>query len=100
MMAKGSYAMIILAAGDLDGTFARLQASDAEVVQEPTEQPSTSRPTSAPDRGPRGHREMSSLTCFDSSHSWAEAPCSVGWAPSVHWCRGRGGFPADSQSET
>jgi catechol 2,3-dioxygenase-like lactoylglutathione lyase family enzyme len=38
MMAKGSYAGINLATADLDGTFARLQAS-AEVVQEPTEQP-------------------------------------------------------------
>ena len=39
MMAKGTYASIILATADLDGTFARLQASDAEVVQEPTDQP-------------------------------------------------------------
>jgi len=39
MMAKGSYASINLATADLDGTFARLQASGAEVVQEPTEQP-------------------------------------------------------------
>ncbi len=39
MMAKGTYAIITLATKDLDGTFARLQASDAEVVQEPTEQP-------------------------------------------------------------
>lgn len=39
MMAKGTYAMIVLATKDLDGTFERLQASDAEVVQEPTEQP-------------------------------------------------------------
>ena len=39
MMAKGTYAAIILATADLDGTFARLQASGAEVVQEPTEQP-------------------------------------------------------------
>jgi len=38
-MAKGSYAIITLATADLDGTFARLRASDAEVVQEPTEQP-------------------------------------------------------------
>ncbi|OLV16767.1 VOC family protein [Deinococcus marmoris] len=38
MMAKGSYASINLATDDLDGTFERLQASDAEVVQEPTEQ--------------------------------------------------------------
>ena len=39
MMAKGSYASIILATPDLDGVFARLEASGAEVVQEPTEQP-------------------------------------------------------------
>lgn len=39
MMAKGSYARIILATADLDGTFARLQAGGAEVVEEPTEQP-------------------------------------------------------------
>ena len=39
MMAKGSYAHIILATADLDGAFARLQASGADVVQEPTEQP-------------------------------------------------------------
>ena len=39
MMAKGTYAGINLATKDLDGTFERLQASDAEVVQEPTDQP-------------------------------------------------------------
>ena len=39
MMAKGSYALIILATADLDGAFARLEASGADVVQEPTEQP-------------------------------------------------------------
>ena len=39
MMAKGTYAWLLLATTDLDGTFARLQAGDAEVVQEPTEQP-------------------------------------------------------------
>jgi catechol 2,3-dioxygenase-like lactoylglutathione lyase family enzyme len=39
MMAKGTYAGILLATSDLDGTFARVQAGDAEVVQEPTEQP-------------------------------------------------------------
>ena len=38
MMAKGSYARIILATEDLDGTFERLQARGAEVVQEPVEQ--------------------------------------------------------------
>ena len=39
MMAKGTFASINLATKDLDGTFERLQAGDAEVVQEPTEQP-------------------------------------------------------------
>ena len=39
MMAKGTYGIIVLATKDLDGTFERLQASDADVVQEPTEQP-------------------------------------------------------------
>ena len=39
MMAKGTYAGMLLATKDLDGTFEQLQARDAEVVQEPTEQP-------------------------------------------------------------
>ena len=39
MMAKGTYASINLATKDLDGAFEQLQASDAEVVQEPTDQP-------------------------------------------------------------
>jgi catechol 2,3-dioxygenase-like lactoylglutathione lyase family enzyme len=39
MMAKGTFASINLATDDLDGTFERLQAGDADVVQEPTEQP-------------------------------------------------------------
>ena len=39
MMAKGTYASINLATTDLDDTFERLQAGDAEVVQEPTDQP-------------------------------------------------------------
>ena len=39
MMAKGTYGMLLLSTKDLDGTFERLQAGDAEVVQEPTEQP-------------------------------------------------------------
>jgi uncharacterized glyoxalase superfamily protein PhnB len=39
MMAKGTYGMIILASRDLDGTFEKVQASGAEVIQEPTDQP-------------------------------------------------------------
>lgn len=39
MMAKGTYAGILLATTDLDGVFARLKASDVEIIQDPTEQP-------------------------------------------------------------
>jgi predicted enzyme related to lactoylglutathione lyase len=39
MMAKGTYAALLLATEDLDGAFERVQASGADVVQEPTEQP-------------------------------------------------------------
>src|SRR5512132_1972502 len=39
MMAKGTFGIVVLATEDLDGTFEQLQARDAEVVQEPTEQP-------------------------------------------------------------
>lgn len=39
MMAKGTYGWILLATNDLDGTFARVQAHDTEVIQEPTKQP-------------------------------------------------------------
>jgi catechol 2,3-dioxygenase-like lactoylglutathione lyase family enzyme len=39
MMAKGTYAGVNLATRDLDATFAKLQAGDAEVVQEPIDQP-------------------------------------------------------------
>ncbi|MFE2142691.1 VOC family protein [Streptomyces sp. NPDC059456] len=39
MMAKGTYGWILLATPDLDATFDKLVAADAEVVQEPTEQP-------------------------------------------------------------
>src|SRR6476646_6199189 len=39
MMAKGTYGIVLLATKDLDGTFEKLQASDAEIVQEPIEQP-------------------------------------------------------------
>lgn len=39
LMAKGSYAAIVLATSDVDATFARLQAAGAEVVQEPVDQP-------------------------------------------------------------
>ena len=39
MMVKGAYGWFIVATTNLDDTFERLQASDAEVVQEPVEQP-------------------------------------------------------------
>jgi len=39
MMAKGSFAHVVLATDDVDATFAALEARGAEVVQEPTDQP-------------------------------------------------------------
>ncbi|WP_328869002.1 VOC family protein [Streptomyces sp. NBC_00287] len=39
MMDQGTYGFVLLATPDLDATFDRLQATDAEVVQEPTDQP-------------------------------------------------------------
>jgi catechol 2,3-dioxygenase-like lactoylglutathione lyase family enzyme len=39
LMAKGSYASIVLASSDLAGTFDQVQASGADVVQEPMDQP-------------------------------------------------------------
>ena len=39
MMAKGTYARLLLATADLDSTFERIQAGGAEIVQEPIEQP-------------------------------------------------------------
>ena len=39
MMAKGTFANLLLATADVDATFERLQSGDAEVVQEPTDQP-------------------------------------------------------------
>jgi catechol 2,3-dioxygenase-like lactoylglutathione lyase family enzyme len=39
MMAKGTFGTLLLATKDLDKTFEQVQASDAEIVQEPTEQP-------------------------------------------------------------
>src|SRR5690606_5202988 len=39
MMAKGTYASIVLSTSDLDGVFEKVAASGAEVMQEPTEQP-------------------------------------------------------------
>ncbi len=39
MMAKGTFGILVLSTNDLDGAFEQLQAKDAEVVQEPTDQP-------------------------------------------------------------
>lgn len=39
MMAKGTYGWILLATEGLDATFEKLQAGDADVIQEPTKQP-------------------------------------------------------------
>ncbi|UGB37181.1 VOC family protein [Frateuria soli] len=39
MMAKGTYAIMLLATPSLDAAFERIQASGAEIVEEPTRQP-------------------------------------------------------------
>jgi catechol 2,3-dioxygenase-like lactoylglutathione lyase family enzyme len=39
MMAKGTYATLLMSTKDLDGTFEGLEAAGAEVVQEPTLHP-------------------------------------------------------------
>jgi uncharacterized glyoxalase superfamily protein PhnB len=39
LMAKGTYAMVVLASANVDEAFDRIQATGAEVVQEPTDQP-------------------------------------------------------------
>jgi uncharacterized glyoxalase superfamily protein PhnB len=39
MMAKGTYATILLSTDDVDGMFDRVQATGADVVQEPMDQP-------------------------------------------------------------
>ncbi len=51
MMAKGTYAMILMATRDIDASFERLAAGGAEVVQEPTDQPTAS--ATAPSAIPR-----------------------------------------------
>jgi uncharacterized glyoxalase superfamily protein PhnB len=38
MMAKGTYASLLLATDDLEGTFAKLEAGGAEIMQEPMDQ--------------------------------------------------------------
>lgn len=39
MMAKGTFAAILFATEDLEGSFERIRASDTEIIQEPTDQP-------------------------------------------------------------
>ncbi|MCX6401100.1 MAG: VOC family protein [Propionibacteriales bacterium] len=39
MMAKGTYATVVLSSPDLDATFEKIQATGAEVIQEPIDQP-------------------------------------------------------------
>jgi Glyoxalase/Bleomycin resistance protein/Dioxygenase superfamily len=72
MMAKGTYGWILLDTKDLDGTFERLQASDAEVVQEPTDQPYGVRvcafrdPRGQPDPHPGAALSWSAIAAMNS----------------------------------
>lgn len=54
MMAKGTYASLMLASHDVDGVFERIQGSGAEVMQEPTDQPWGARDCSV--RDPAGNQ--------------------------------------------
>ena len=58
MMAKGTYASIMLATTDLDAVFERAQASGADVMQEPTDQPwgSATAPSAIPQATPSASR--------------------------------------------
>ena len=54
MMAKGTYAMVVLASDDLDGDFTKIAQHDSvEVVEEPTDQPYGARDCSL--RDPAGN---------------------------------------------
>ncbi len=64
-MARGSYACIVLGTSDLAGTFERVQASGADVVQEPADQPYGIR--DCPFRDPAGN-------LVASTNSWSPAP--------------------------
>jgi uncharacterized glyoxalase superfamily protein PhnB len=78
MMAKGTYATLLLATKDLDGTFERLQASDAEVVQEPTEQPYGVRDCAV--RDPAGNVQWAvGPTTVVLAHASTDA--TQGWLP-------------------
>ncbi|MBL1074512.1 VOC family protein [Nocardia sp. 2] len=39
MMAKGTYASIVLATKNVDAAFEKIQATDTEIIQEPADQP-------------------------------------------------------------
>ena len=74
MMAKGTFASINLATADLDGTFERLQAGDADVVQEPTEQPYGVRDCVVPrSRGQPAAHPGAALTHSAAAASWASS---------------------------
>ena len=67
MMAKGTYASIMLATTDLDAVFERAQASGADVMQEPTDQPWGSRACAL--RDPAGTTESRNSVTGGAKHS-------------------------------
>ena len=66
MMAKGTYATIVLATADLDGTFERVAATGAEVIQEPIDQPYGVRDCAFRDPGRQPHPHQPALSCRPS----------------------------------
>ena len=88
MMAKGTYASINLATNDLDGTFERLQAGDAEVVQEPTDQPYGVRDCAFRDPGGQPDPHPGTALTRPERDAWRSAP--------ERFRRGRAAAPASS----
>jgi hypothetical protein len=90
MMAKDTHAGIVLATADLDAAFARLQASGAEIVQEPTDQPYGVRDCAVRDparsmiRIQERRRAARPLAVMTSAVGTAQEP-----APSSDHCRRR-----------
>lgn len=67
MMAKGTYAILVLATPDLDATFEQLQSSGAEIVQEPIDQPYGVRDAAL--RDPAGNLIRINQSCSDNAVS-------------------------------
>jgi hypothetical protein len=99
-MAKGSYFGVKLASPTLDGTCAKLEASGAEVVWEPTEQPyGRSRLRLPRSRGQHGPDPGAALSRPEEVFAMAERkPAKKGTQMSANDCAADGGLFSSSLS--